>query len=65
MALLAAQYNRRGGVAPKPVYSPDPEDGDHDDDWYAKQRAGRGADQQRASTSGSSPSNDSPEIHGI
>ena len=26
MALLAAQYNRRGGVAPQPVYSNDPDD---------------------------------------
>ncbi len=65
MALLAAQYHRRGGVAPKPVYSPDPEDEAYDDDLHSHQQAARGAGRHGASTSATRPSNDSPEIHGI
>ena len=51
MALLAAQYNRRGGVAPQPVYSDD-QDHDQRDAALAPRPAAR-------------PSNDSPEIHGM
>ena len=70
MALLAAQYHRRGGVAPKPVYSNDPEDEDYDSyDSQGRQPADQGradgGDRRRSSNSGPSPSNDSPEIHGI
>ena len=56
MALLAAQYNRRGGMAPQPVYSDDPDDQGYGNDQRDATAAPRSAPR---------PSNDSPEIHGM
>ena len=59
MALLAAQYNRRGGAAPQPVYQEqqqtyqEPYDGPYDD----------GA--ERVMPQRSRPSNDQRDIHGV
>ena len=60
MALLAAQYNRRGGVAPQPVYSNEP-----DDQGYGNGGLSHGMNRDQAPSPSSRPSNDSPEIHGI
>ena len=60
MALLAAQYNRRGGVAPQPVYSNEP-----DDQGYGMSGLSHGMNRDQAPSPSSRPSNDSPEIHGI
>ena len=67
MALLAAQYNRRGGVAPQPVYSNDPGDHGygHGDDHGGGSGASHGSNRGQAQAPSSRPSNDSPEIHGI
>ena len=59
MALLAAQYNRRGGVAPQPVYSNEPDDQGNDGGLS------HGMNRDQAPSPSSRPSNDSPEIHGI
>lgn len=59
MALLAAQYNRRGGVAPQPVYSNEPDDQGYDGGLS------HGMNRDQAPSPSSRPSNDSPEIHGI
>jgi biopolymer transport protein ExbB len=61
MALLAAQYNRRGGVAPQPVYSNDAGDQGYGGDVGHSHAVIR---DQPANPSGRQ-SNDSPEIHGI
>ena len=61
MALLAAQYNRRGGVAPQPVYSNDPDDQGYGNDQWIVTAMHRDQHLQPASR----PSNDSPEIHGM
>lgn len=63
MALLSAQYNRRGGVAPQPVYSPD--QGDVYDPQGHEHGGGQHGDGRRAPVPLSRPSNDSPEIHGM
>lgn len=67
MALLSAQYNRRGGIAPQPVYSQDA--------GHAYESQGAGYGQAPVGYQGgmghtdpvplSRPSNDSPEIHGM
>lgn len=81
MALLSAQYNRRGGVAPQPVYSDDMDDqgyGSHGQE-PSRERGAQGGHSHQGTGTGtgtgnggmapgprsSSPSNDSPEIHGI
>lgn len=67
MALLAAQYNRRGGAAPQPVYAGevrghghdgrrDARGHDEDDDHY---------DQRMMPVPVPRPSNDTPDVHGI
>ncbi len=61
MALLAAQYNRRGGVAPQPVYSNEPDDQGYGNDGGLS----HGMNRDQAPSPSSRPSNDSPEIHGI
>lgn len=61
MALLAAQYNRRGGVAPQPVYTNDPDEQGYGNDTVRRHAVTR----DQASASSDRPSNDSPEIHGI
>ncbi|MGB2402147.1 MAG: MotA/TolQ/ExbB proton channel family protein [Akkermansiaceae bacterium] len=61
MALLAAQYNRRGGVAPQPVYTSDPDDSGYENDSVRRHPVTR----DQVSAPSNRPSNDSPEIHGI
>ena len=63
MALLAAQYNRRGGVAPQPVYSNDPDNQGYGNDQYGSH--GNQRDATSAPRPAPRPSNDSPEIHGM
>lgn len=70
MALLSAQYNRRGGAAPQPVYSDDMEHQGYGSHRQQPQGYERGqAGYQGAGGGGvapvSRPSNDSPDIHGI
>ncbi|MBT8036157.1 MAG: MotA/TolQ/ExbB proton channel family protein [Verrucomicrobiae bacterium] len=76
MALLSSQYNRRGGVAPQPVYAGEMHrDGYDQPDQYDPQYSqggGQGPSRQyddaghRASPMPvPRPSNDSPEIHGM
>ena len=69
MALLAAQYNRRGGAAPQPVYA-----GEVHDHGYerADSRQPRARHDERdayepgmAPVPVSRPSNDTPDVHGI
>ncbi len=61
MALLAAQYNRLGGVAPRPVYSGEVHGhGIHDDGV----RRGQEGQPPRVMPA-PHPANDSPDIHGI
>ena len=58
MALLAAQYNRRGGVAPQPVYASEAdldEGGQGDYDGHERKRPVPVA----------RPSNDTPDVHSI
>ena len=59
MALLAA--HRRGGVAPQPVYSNEPDDQGYGNDGGLS----HGMNRDQAPSPSSRPSNDSPEIHGI
>jgi biopolymer transport protein ExbB len=57
MALLSAQYNRRGGAAPQPIYH----DGDEYDDYGdVSEDGGRSATGARRR-----PTNDRPDTHGI
>lgn len=75
MALLAAQYNRRGGNAPQPVYAGEMhghghyQERDDDDDHRSGQRERDREQQERDSrvmpVPVSRPSNDSPDIHGM
>jgi biopolymer transport protein ExbB len=69
MALLAAQYNRRGGASPQPVYA-------SDDHGHRHEREGRRESHRRRDDDDdhdprmmpvpvSRPSNDSPDLHGI
>ncbi len=76
MALLSAQYNRRGGATPQPVYSGEVHGHGHGqsqsqgyDQGYDQ---GRHESQRREERDSrvmpvpvSRPSNDSPEIHGM
>ncbi len=64
MALLAAQYNRLGGVAPRPVYSGEGH-GDSSHDGGAHRSWHEGQDSRTASVPVSPPANEGPDIHGI
>ncbi len=74
MALLSAQYNRRGGVAPQPVYAGEVHHHGYDQPGHEQsghehgQSQGRGEDEPDSRVMPvplSRPSNDSPEIHGM
>lgn len=72
MALLSAQYNRRGGVAPQPVYAGevhrhDYDRGGHEHESHDSQSRQRyeERDSRVMPVPVSRPSNDSPEIHGM
>jgi hypothetical protein len=77
MALLSSQYNRRGGVAPQPVYSDVMRNQGYDQPGYeSRGQETSGGDQGYGGHYGggdghvtpvpvSRPSNDSPEIHGM
>lgn len=67
MALLAAQYNRRGGVAPQPVYSGEVHGHGYEQvghEGYAQSQPEE-QDSRVMPVPVSRPSNDSPEIHGM
>jgi len=80
MALLSAQYNRRGGVAPQPVYAGEVHGQGHGQGYdqagssppYEQQSYGNAPSQRQEEHDPrvmpvplSRPSNDSPEIHGM
>ena len=74
MALLSAQYNRRGGVAPQPVYAGEVHSHGYDQPGHEHSGHQYGQPQGRPHDESdprvmpvplSRPSNDSPEIHGM
>ncbi|MFK7911278.1 MAG: MotA/TolQ/ExbB proton channel family protein [Akkermansiaceae bacterium] len=66
MALLAAQYNRRGGAAPKPVYAGEVHDHDYERKESRRDRDDEDdSDPRMMPVPVSRPSNDSPDVHGI
>ncbi len=74
MALLSAQYNRRGGVAPQPVYAGEVHHHGYDQPGREQSGHQHGQSEGRRHDDSDSrvmpvplsrPSNDSPEIHGM